>query len=382
MARRLSSRPAEPAQSAAPVSPLRRWSRWAALLGLLGGALLAFVAAREFGPDRGDPGDTRNPQAYSAFAEGSALYMSRQYRDALIALERAVSLDPSYGLAWAWLAKTYGRLSQPMWAGGAASSARAAEAAERAARLAPGLAESHIALALAARSKSNLKDWRAAARHAMDLDARAAEAMALLADSYSAYPYACGRDEDPALAESYYGRALDLKPNLVTAASNRAHNLRRMGRLAECEALMNRVIRAFPDETPLIAERGACRLLAGDVAGATQDIAPLRNNPKIAPAGALVYLGLLELKTGSPDDGIRDLESVIRLDHSARAELVVAEAYGLAGDLGRASTHLQRAFDLDRTCVGTVDTGATFAAIRRTEAVEGLLARYRGTRVR
>jgi tetratricopeptide (TPR) repeat protein len=350
--------------------------------GLLAGSFLAFVAVRAFGPAPGSQGDTRNPQAYSAFAEGSALYKSRQYRDAAIALERAVSLDPSYGLAWAWLGKTYGRLSQPMWAGGAASSDRAAEAAERASRIAPGLSESHIALALAARSRSDVGRWRAEARRAMGLDARSAEAIALLADSYSAYPYACGRDEDPALAESYYERALHLKPDLIIAASNRAHNLRRMRRLAECVGLMSRVIRAFPDETPLIAERGACRLLAGDAAGATEDIAPLRNNPKIAPAGALVYLGMLELMAGSTDDGVRDLESVFRLDQSARAELVVAETYGLAGDLARTSTHLQRAFDLDPACVRTVETGVAFAGIRHAEAVERLLARYQEGRGR
>jgi len=379
-ARRITSRPVDPVQITAPTSLFRRWYPLAALLGLLGGSLLALLAVRALGPAQDSQGDTRNPQAYSAFAEGSALYMSRQYRDALIALERAVSLDPSYGLAWAWLAKTYGRLSQPMWAGGAASSDRATEASERASRLAPSLPESHIALALAARSKSDVNRWRAEARRAIELDARAAEAVALLADSYSAYPYACGRDEDPALAESYYSRALDLKPDLIIAASNRAHNLRRMGRLAECVGLMNRMIRAFPDETPLTAERGACRLLAGEVAGATEDIAPLRNNPKIAPAGALVYLGLLELKTGRTDDGIRDLESVFRLDQTARAELVVAETYGLAADVGRATTHLRRAFDLDPACVRTVDTGMAFSPIRRTEAVDGLLARYRGTR--
>jgi Tfp pilus assembly protein PilF len=201
--------------------------------------------------------------------------------------------------------------------------------------------------------------------------------MALLADSYSAYPYACGRDEDPALAESHYARALELRPNLITAASNRAHNLRRMGRLAECESLMNRLIRTFPDETPLRAERGACRLLAGDVAGATEDIAPLRHNPKIAPAGALVYLGMLELKTGRTEEGIQDLESVFRLDQSARAELVVAETYGLAGALDHAVTHLRRAFDLDPACVQTVDTGRAFVPIRHAGAVEDLLARRR-----
>ena len=73
---------------------------------------------------------------------------------------------------------------------------------------------------------------------------------------------------------------------------------------------------------------------------------------------------------------------MFRLDHTARAELVVAEAYGLAGDVGRASTHLQRAFDLDPACVRTVDTGMAFAGIRHAEAVAGLLARYRGTGAR
>jgi tetratricopeptide (TPR) repeat protein len=345
------------------------------LAGLAVAGVLAFRALVV--PGRGGPtGDTQDPEAYAAFAEGSALYASRQYRDAAIALERAVSRDPSYGLAWAWLSKTYGRLSQPMWAGGEASSDRAIETAERAVQLVPDLSEAHIALALAARSMGDVNRWRAAAQRAIDLDARAAEAIALLGDSYSAYVYACNRNQDPTLAESYYRRAMEIKPNLVTAASNRGHNLRRMGRYTECVDLMNRTTRAFPDETPLIAERGACRLLAGDVAGAMEDILPLRNNPKIAPAGALVYLGLLELKIGRTEEGVGDLEAVLGLDRSARAEMVVAETYALTGEVGRAATHLQRAFDLDPSCVGVVDAGMAFASIRHTDAVKSLLARY------
>lgn len=344
---------------------------------LAGVALVGVIA---FGTLRAGPrsqtADTRDPEAYSAFAEGVALYGSRQYRDAAIALERAVSRDPSYGLAWAWLSKTYGRLSQPMWAGGEAAGDRARAAAERAASLAPGIAEPHIALALAARARSDVDVWRAEASRAMELDPRAAEAIALLGDSYSAYVYACDRDQDPERAESYYRQALELKPDLITAASNRGHNLRRLRRYRECIDLMNRMIKAFPDETPLIAERGACRLLAGDAQGATQDLLPLRNNPKIAPAGALVYLGLLELILGPAETGISDLEAVLRLDASARAELVVAEAYGLAGEVSRAIPHLQRAFDLDRSCAEMVDTARAFAPIRTDPEVSALLARY------
>lgn len=356
-------------------SPRSRWPFWVAL-GLA--ALLISVAVWWFGPGARPSGvDTSNQEAYSAFAEGSALYVARRYRDAAIALERSVSLDPSYGLAWAWLSKTYARLAQPMWAGGKASSDRALETAKRAAALAPKVAEVHIALALAARSIGDVPNWRAEAQRAIDLDARAAEAMALLGDSYSAYVYACNRDQDPERAEFHYRRAMELQPNLVTAASNRAHNLRRMGRYAECVELMNQSIRAFPDETPLVAERGACRLLAGDLAGAREDILPLRNNPKIAPAGALVYLGLFELRAGRADDAVRDLEGVLQLDQSARAELVVAEAYGVGGDVQRSVTHLQRALNLDPACFTVVDRGMAFAPIRETEAVKSLLAQHR-----
>jgi tetratricopeptide (TPR) repeat protein len=349
----------------------------AVALALSGLVAVGILSVRAFGSRPGNRnGDTQDPQAYAAFAEGSALYASRQYRDAAISLERAVSRDPSYGSAWAMLGKTYGRLSQPMWAGGKTASERAGEAATRAASLAPGVADTHIALSLAARAKGDVERWRAEARRALELDPRAAEALALMGDSYSAYVYACNRDQNPELAESYYRQAMELKPNMTTAASNRAHNLRRMGRYAECVALTNRAIRVFRDETPMMAERGACRLLAGDVAGAMEDILPLRGNPKIAPAGSLVYLGLLELKTGNTEAGIRDLEAVFRLDQSARAELVVAETYGVAGDVPRASTHLERAFDLDPTCAAMVSRSVAFKPIRQTAEVTSLLARY------
>jgi tetratricopeptide (TPR) repeat protein len=365
------------APTTAPAPGVSRWPKAAMVLALIAAVAAGMLAVRMFeSRAAGQNNDTENAVAYAAFAEGSALYASRQYRDASIALERAVSLDASYGSAWAMLGKTYGRLSQPMWAGGKAASDRATEAAERAADLAPGSAETHVALSLAARSRGDVEGWRGEAHRALELNPRTAEAMALLGDSYSAYVYACNRDQNPELAESYYRQALELRPNLSTAVSNRAHNLRRMGRYAACVDLMNRTMRAFPDATPMLAERGACRLLAGDVAGASEDILPLRNNPKIAPAGALVYLGLLALRTGQIDSGVRDLEAVLQLDQSARAELIVAETYGMAGEVRRATTHLQRAFDLDPSCAAMVATSVAFTPIRQTDDVKSLLARH------
>jgi tetratricopeptide (TPR) repeat protein len=368
--------PVDPAVAPLPPPP-RRWRTAGLALVLAGIAVAAILVVWTVRSNaRNQAGDTQIPDAYAAFAEGRALYASRQYRDASIALERAVSRDPKYGAAWAFLGKTYGRLSQPMWAGGKAASDRAVEASQRALQLAPDRAETHIALSLAARSRGDVERWRAEAQRAIELDARSAEALALLGDSYSAYVYACNRDQNPELAESYYRRAMELSPNLVTAASNRAHNLRRMARYAECVELMNRMIKAFPDGTPMLAERGACRLLEGDLAGATEDIAPLRGNPKIAPAGALVYLGLLEMKSGRTEEGIRDLEAVLQLDQSPRAELIVAETYGAAGDIARATTHLKRAFDLDPSCATMVAGSVAFKPIRETDAVKVLLAQH------
>jgi len=325
----------------------------------------------------GAPGeDTENAQAYAAFAEGKALYAARQYREAVVVLERAVARDANYGSAWALLAKTHARLSQPVWAGGAAASARAAESAQRAATIAPKSGDTHIALALSARSRGDVPTWRSEARRAIDLDPHAAEAYALLGDSYAAVVYTCNRDQDPERAEAYYRKALELAPDMTTAISNRAGNLRRMGRYSECIALLDRAVRTFRDEPPLRATRGACRLMQGDLQAASEDIEYLRGNPKIAPAGALVYLGLLDLKLGNTERGVAELEEVVRTSPSSRADLIVAEVYAAVGDIARTTEHMKKAFAADSGCAGMVDTSLAFRGVRNTPEVRQLLERY------
>jgi len=376
---RRSVQPAEPAQPD-PTHPVnrRRW-RWvlgACILALTAVALLVLVTRSGKPTAAVAGGDTANAQAYAAFAEGKALYAVRQYRDAVASLERAVARDPKYGSAWALLAKAHARLAQPVWAGGVDASNRAADAARHAAEFAPDKADTRVALALAARARGDVATWRAEAQRALDLDPRAAEAYALLGDSYSSVVYACNRDQDAERAESYYRKALELMPDLTTAISNRAGNLRRMGRYTECVDLLNRAVRSFPDQTPLRATRGGCRLMQGDLAGGAEDIESLRGNPRIAPAGALVYFGLLELKRANTAEGVRNLEAAAQADKSARFELIVAEVYGLTGDVERATTHLKRAFGMDASCAGMVDTSLAFKPIRDTPEVKQLLGAY------
>ena len=270
---------------AAPGETRSRRPRWwlfgVVAVGTLSVAILAvWLTSRRPASGAGRAGaDTTDPEAFAAYAEGRALYAAREYQAAITSLERAIARDARFGSAWALLAKSHARLSQPVWAGGSEAATRAAEAARRAVEEAPNAADTHVALSLAARSRGDVAEWRAEAQRAVDLDPRAAEAYALLGDSYSSVVYACNADQDPERAEAYYRRALESMPDLTTAISNRAGNLRRMGRYAECVELLNRALRLFRDDTPLRATRGGCRLMMGDVAGATEDIGALRDNP-------------------------------------------------------------------------------------------------------
>jgi tetratricopeptide (TPR) repeat protein len=365
------------AEGQAPSSPSARSPRrpafiWAAAAIVLTLSGAAYMAWNRQAPPSSSV-EITDTNASADLAQGRALYRARRYREAVEQLERAVSVDPHCGPAWAALAKAYARLAQPVWAGGPAAANMATTAAARAAAYAPGLSDTHIAMALAARSRHDIAGWRAEAQRAVDIDPRAAEAYALLGDSYSTVNYACTSDQDPERADTYYRQALELVPDMISAITNRAGNLRRMGRYSECIEQMDQALRLFNDDTPLLATRGGCRLLQGDLEGAVRDIEPLRDNLKIAPAGRLIYLGLLDLKRGHTEEGIRQLETMLGFDNSAASELMVAETYSLAGDIPRAAVHMKRAFALNAACAGTVATSLAFKSVRQTPEVKQLL---------
>ena len=95
---------------------------------------------------------TENLDAYRWFLRGRLHFerrTGRDLREAIAAFERATVSDPSYALAYAWVANSYvplGYLSfAPPWETGPAIRA----AGEKALLLDPGLAEAHLSLALA-----------------------------------------------------------------------------------------------------------------------------------------------------------------------------------------------------------------------------------------
>jgi tetratricopeptide (TPR) repeat protein len=369
---------------AAPVggsSPGNR-SRWASMLGVsivVGASLLAsqHQAFRWQAPTAAawDGRDTPVPGARAAFATGRDAYLERRYGEALEAVEQAIARDEAYASAWILLAKIHGRLASAGMSPERAAE-RAAAAAARARALAPSSAEAHVAEALAARARRDVRAWRAHAQRAIELDPTSAEGHGVLADSYSGQlGFACGRDRNPEFAESHYQIALEINPRLHTARVNRAQNLAYLGRYEACEALLAPFIEATGDLSAL-ATRARCALMGDNLAAATGDIERLTATPGAAPSAVFLHRGWLRLKRGDFAAGALDLEAAADLQRSFQMELQVAQAFADVGHASRAAAHLERAFVLDSSCARTVAAAASFQIVRHAPEVSATLANY------
>jgi serine/threonine-protein kinase len=91
-----------------------------------------------------------NIEAYEAYLKGRALLYRRgsSLKPGLAMMEKALRLDPEYGLAWAGVADTYSILGFFGQIPPEVARAKGGEAAANAMRFAPDVAESHCALAL------------------------------------------------------------------------------------------------------------------------------------------------------------------------------------------------------------------------------------------
>jgi serine/threonine protein kinase len=94
---------------------------------------------------------TRSIEAYEAYLKGRQL-LSRRGKSivpGLECMERALQLDPEYGLAWAGLAEGYAMLGYYSMVTPELARTKAVPAAENAVRFAPDVAEAHCALGIA-----------------------------------------------------------------------------------------------------------------------------------------------------------------------------------------------------------------------------------------
>lgn len=90
---------------------------------------------------------TDNIEAYEAYLKGRALLYRRgpSVRQGLALMEKALTLDPDYGLAWAGVADTYSLLGYYGYLPPEVAREKAGDAAAKAIRLAPDIAEAQTA---------------------------------------------------------------------------------------------------------------------------------------------------------------------------------------------------------------------------------------------
>jgi serine/threonine-protein kinase len=93
---------------------------------------------------------TDDIEAYEAYLKGRALLYRRgaAMKQGLVLMEKALALDPKYGLAWAGMADTYSMLGYYGQLTPEEARGKASEAAAQAVRFAPDLAEAHVARGL------------------------------------------------------------------------------------------------------------------------------------------------------------------------------------------------------------------------------------------
>ena len=151
---------------------------------------------------------TVNPEAYQEYLRGRYLWNNwtpDSFRRALDHFERAISIDPTYGLAYAGLADVVGSLAYYALVPPQDGFPRAKAAAQRALELEPGLADAHASLGL-----NNLfweHDWPGAEREfkkAIELN----EQLALPHTLYGFYLMSLRR-HDEAIEEARTAQRLD-----------------------------------------------------------------------------------------------------------------------------------------------------------------------------
>jgi DNA-binding winged helix-turn-helix (wHTH) protein/TolB-like protein/Flp pilus assembly protein TadD len=239
--------------------------------------------------------DTTVPEANLAYLRGRQLW-ARRTEAALLAsvaqFQRALQLDPRYGLAAAGLADAYNLL-------GAYGSTLPRASFERA---------------------------LATARRALEMDDTLAEAHASLGFALAHH------DHDWAHAEAEYRRALDLSPGYATALQWLALCLAAEGRFEEAIATSRRAVAADPLSPIIATDLGRHLYYARMYA---QSIDQLRAAVDLDPTFARAHqeLGRALRQYGQLDVAVSELSRAVALsDRSSAALAELASARAAAGD--------------------------------------------------
>jgi TolB-like protein/Flp pilus assembly protein TadD len=287
---------------------------------------------------------TRNLAAYDAFLKGENASQRLSVNDpftmqrAIAFYEQAVALDSTFVEAWAQLARAqawYYSLATPVPAAGEA----ARRAAERAAALAPGRAESQLALGY---YWQYVTGDNARALAAYEAGLKTAPGNADLLTGSALAEQSLGR-WDAALG--HLQRALTLDPRSVLTARRLSLTLTWLRRYQEALPAAERAIALAPTNLAVIQTRAFVPLAQGDLAGARAVLRAVP--PEVEPTALAAFFGVYADLYWVLDDAQQQL--LLRLRPSAFGDdranwgIVLAQTHWLRGDKARARIYADSA---------------------------------------
>jgi len=279
-------------------------------------------------------GRGKDAVAYELYLRGRYCVDRFTRDDAAAGIEfyrQAVTLDPEFALAWAWLARAYADQAAYAWAPAAEAFERARDAAEQSLQLNPDLAEGHAVLGLC--RLANDGNWRGAEasfRRALEL----APGNALVLRHAAMIAACLGRDDE---SIALLQRAVTLDPLSVPALRLLGQRCLYAGLLADAEIALQKVFELNPRGGFTNYWLGMNHLANGRHAEALSMFKQEVN---------AVFL-LLGLSVGEHALGHRpEAEAALReliAGHSDSAAFQIAGAYAFSGDADRAFEWLKRA---------------------------------------
>jgi TolB-like protein/DNA-binding winged helix-turn-helix (wHTH) protein/Tfp pilus assembly protein PilF len=276
-----------------------------------------------------------NPEAFDAYLHGYHFFQGTTDKDADMAtkyFERATQLDPSYALAWAWLARA--RIWQvnesliPMEEG----RQLAREAVERALSLNPSLAEAHVQMArIKQQVDYDLPGANAAFQRAVALEPRNPEHV-----RFAALAAACFGRFDEALQLNR--QAIDLDPLNADSWAFLAGTEFFMGRLDQSAADSKKALEINSDQWDSWIQLSQIYLLQGRPQDALHEIEHVHYAPYRAHLYALTYHALG--RKNESDAALRELT----MKYHASNAFEIATIYAFRNQTDEAFEWLDRAY--------------------------------------
>jgi TolB-like protein len=280
---------------------------------------------------------TRNLAAYDAYLKAEATgglvaATAQTLRPAIALYRQAVGIDSTFSEAWARLAQAQAIYYQNVLPSPETDNG-ARLAAERAAALAPESPATRIAMAL---YYTNVRVDNARALSEAQAGLRVAPDNTDLLLEAALVERALGR-WDSSTAHLQRGAVLD--PRSPTMQRRLAHNLLRLRRLAESEAVTDRALALAPANLDIIENKAMVRLAAGDLEGARA--AFRASQGAVDPTTLAVFMGTYWDLYWALDDAQQEL--LLRQPPSAYDDegtwgIVLAQTAWVRGDRARART--------------------------------------------